>query len=448
MTMGAPIHQIPDKIGALVSSVSAGGRTVTRAFVDRWFGPPETAETAYLRFAECTFHLVLTESESKTIFFFFHEEGPTKVVLDATISFRINSSSDQVPSTPFSQADIGTTYILPSFLIGFPSRADLDRFGFGAASTDANTALFALGPEGKDLLAIMNAEAGKKAQIRYSPGAIPGSAEPQRGNYSLAWVLAFIRTLSSWMESELTAGERLPALVAADERSVPGVLFYLLSAYVNAASLVAQPPAEVLNLPDIFQKTYTVDNYQVDLKMRLAADGSLSDAEDYETSQLTLRMRVRECGGRAAEITAIPNELATSGPLLSAITEALEFNVPTSDWRDLLGLGEDEAGFVPGFLQSARSNAIAFRIGREEDADHEIVVLTGMLADRLLTVVLTAKLIVDMSRGSPTVDVVANSVESLAVVEGDGSNATVGFDAVEFLLTYISNFRHWMGVLQ
>jgi hypothetical protein len=326
-----------------------------------------------------------------------------------------------------------------------PSRQDLDHFGFGAASTDDNTVLFALGPQRKDILAILNADAGKRALVRYSPEGSPGAIEPQQGRYSLDWILQFIRTLASWMESDLVMGERLPAHVEADERSIPGILFYLLTAYTTSSTQLAQPGSDVDQLPDIFQKTYVVNNYQADLKLRLAADGTLSDSEDYDTSQLTLHLRIQDRSGHTAEITAIPNELAVSGPLLASFSSALEFNVPRETWGDLLGVNPV---FVPLFLESTRSSLIVFRIGRDRYADTDVVILSGTLEGQLSTIVLKARFMVDMQNDSPSVDVNPDSISILAKVAGDASNASVDFDAAAFLLKYVTNSLTWMKALR
>lgn len=236
----------------------------------------------------------------------------------------------------------------------------------------------------------------------------------------------------------------MPArLVEADEQSVPGVLFYLVGAYVNASNLVSQPGTQIFELPEIFQKTYFVNDYQADLKMRLASDGKLSDSDDYDTFQLTLRLMVRNGSQRMAEITAIPSDLAVSSALTASFTAALEFNVQAEVWGTLLDI---EPAFVSLFFESARSDVLAFRIARDQYADTDVVVLRGMLAGRQSTVVLSARFIVDMSKAPPDVDVNPDSVEILAkVMDGDGSK--VDFDTVKFLLHYIANFRHWMGVL-
>ncbi len=443
MAAPAPISLIPEKIGRLAAGIAAGGLNVTRAFVDRWAGSPETALVGYLRSALCNFRLTFTRSSSKTILFVFRQEGPVKVVFDATVSFEINSSSDLSPWIPPALSDVGVVLVLPSFLVGVPTRQQLDRFAFGADSTAANTLLLALGPDRSDILAVMNPEAGEDALIRYSPGGNPGPIEPAAARYSLRWVLSFIRTLGSWMESDLSASASRPAVVSQDEESVSGVLYYLLQAFVNASQELSAGAAEAARLPDIFQKTYEVNGYQADLKLRLRPDGKLSDAEDFETTQLTLRLRVRDGEPRIAEITAIPNELAVSGSLAASFFACLQFGVDEETWVSLLGV---DRVFVGPFFHTAQDYAV-FRISRDEFADTDVVILRGFLKGVVTTVVLTARFTVDMKKDAPEVQLPRqDSIQILAIAPDEGT-ATVGFGAVSFLLQYLVNLRRWIGGL-
>lgn len=438
---GVPISQIPPGLATLASGVAAGGRAITRSFVDRWQDPVESALTAYIPSATCQFRLLFSRTdEHKILWIPFGKK--TQVVFDATVSFQLNSISDL--SMQEGSVDVGAlsaAVVAPSFLVTRPSRADLDRFGFGADSTAANTILLRLGPDRAHILAVMNPETRKKARIRYSPNGIPGEEQPKKNKYSLDWVLAFVRTLGAWIESDtMTEAAREPFSVA-DENTVPGVLFYLLQAYSACYSKVASPSPEAMLLPAIFQKRFVIEGYGADVKLRLAADGTLSDGKDFESSQLTLRLRVRRT---AAEITAIPNELSTADRLTASFVAALEFNVDENDWADRLNVSRV---FVRPFFQTAQDQAAVLRIARDNHADTDVVILTGMLAGMRRTVMLSARFTVNMKKDPPDVDVTPDSIEVLAIAPENGAGVVVGLDAVDFLLKYLVNLRHWMGVL-
>ncbi len=445
-TVAASIHLIPEQIANLASAVAAGGRTVTRVFVDSWSLPPEQAMVAYLPSANVDFRLVFTRSDTHTILFFFHTSDPVKVIFDASVAFQINSVSDLGPPlSPVAISDLQVFFRLPSFLVAFPTREQLDMYAFGADSTPQNTLLLALGPDHSDFLAVMNPEAGKKAQIRYSPAGVPGAAEPVKGKYSLAWVLSFVRTLSTWAESDLQASQLRPIVVSSEETSVAGVLFFLLDAYVKSNQALVLPDAAVQRLPDIFQKTYGVHQYQADLKLRLHPDGTLADADASDTSQLTLSIQLRDTRPPVAEITAVPNELSISGPLLDAFLTALQFDLMSSTWAQLLRVNE---GFVRIFFNSVADHTAVFRIARNKSLDTDVVVMTGMLAGSEKTVVLTAQFKVNAASDPPSVHIEDdNSVQILAIAPGDGGNVVVGFDPVKFVLNFLVNVRHWIGEL-
>ncbi len=444
--MAASIHLIPDQIAGLARAIAAGGRTVTRVFVDRWALSPEQGLVAYLPAASVDFRLQFTQSDTHTILFFFHTTDPVKVIFDAAVSFQINSVSDLGPPlSPVAIGDLQVFFRMPSFLVAFPTRVQLDKYAFGADSTSKNTLLLGLGPDHSDFLAVMNPEDGKKAQIRYSPAGVPGPAEPNKGKYSLAWVLSFIRTLSTWVESDLQASESRPIVVTSDETSVAGVLFFLLDAYVKSNQALQLPDAAVQQLPDIFQKTYAVNQYQADLKLRLRPDGTLADANASDTSQLTLSIRLRDQRPPVAEILAIPNELSISGPLLDAFLNGLQFGLMQSTWAQLLKVNE---AFVRIFFESVVGHTAVFRIARDKSLDTDVVLMTGMLAGAQKTVVLTAQFRVNAASDPPTVDINDdNSVQILAIAPGDGGNVVVGFDPVKFVLNFLVNVRHWIGEL-
>jgi hypothetical protein len=444
--MAAPVHQIPDQIAGLASAIAAGGRTVTRAFVDRWSLPPEEALVAYLPSASAGLRLLFTTSNTHTILFFFHVKDPVNMIFDASVSFNVNTVSDLgPPELPVAIENLQVSFRLPSFLIAFPTREQLDKFGFGADSTSKNTVLLALGPAHSDFLAVMNPETGKKASVRYSPAGVPGPVEPKNGKYSLVWVLAFVRTLGTWVASDLQDSDARHVVLTSDETSVAGVVYFLLKAFAQSNQALLQPDKAVLQLPEIFQKTYFVNQYQADIKLRLRPDGTLADADSPDTSQLTLNVRVRDSQPPAAEITAVPNELSISGPLRDAFVHALQFDVMRSTWASLLHVNQ---GFVGPFFDSAAATAAVFRIARDKSVDIDVVVLTGELQGTLKTVVLTAQFRVNASHDPPKVSVLnEESIEILAMAPGDGGNVVVGFDPVKFILTFLTNIRHWIGEL-
>ncbi|HZD30069.1 MAG TPA: hypothetical protein VE779_00255 [Candidatus Angelobacter sp.] len=444
--VAAPVHQIPDQIADLARAIAAGGRTVTRAFVDRWSLPPEQALVAYLPSASAGLRIMFTTSNTHTILFFFHVKDPVKVIFDATVSFQVNSVSDLGPPDSPSKIDgLRVSFRLPSFLVAFPTRDQLDKFGFGAASTQQNTSLLALGPEHSDYLAVMNPEKGKDASIRFSPAGVPGLVEPKNGKYSLAWVLSFVQTLSSWVASDLQGSAARHIVLTSDETTVAGVIFYLLQAFVQSNQALLQPGDAVRQLPEVFQKTYCVNQYQADIKLRLRPDGTLADADVPDTSQLTLSIRVNDTRPPAAEITAVPNELSIAGPLRDAFLRALQFDVMRSTWARLLHVNQ---GFVGPFFDSAAETAAIFRIARDKSLDTDVAVLTGELQGALKTVVLTAQFKVNAAADPPKVGLPdEDSIIMLAIAPGDGGNVVVGYDPVKFVVNFLTNLHRWMGDL-
>jgi hypothetical protein len=443
MSTPSPLENLPAQLTTFVSNITVAGRLVTSASVDRWTLPPGHAEINYLTTARITLRLYFAKSGTTTIFFIFHKDTGTWVMLDALVSLALRAASMVEPAPILTTNDIRRLIKVPSFLWMNVTENEVASFG-PPETTRQNTVFFRIGEGGQDVLAIKNPEAGKKATLRYSPGGVPGQVEPKNGKYSLRPFMDLTRTLRDWLAQEKPAFLTLENIgPPADDTTVHRILTKLLQAYVDSSNaLVPTDAADDTPLP--LQQSYRIPSYDVTLKLRLKADGTLAQKEKEEQFQLAADVTLSADAIPSAMVTLGPPDFLVSGPLYDAFFSELQTPAAVEAIADAMHIN---AGFLRPFFASARPASAIFRVNRGPDNDRDILVLPGQLFGEPTTVIIEAEFRVNAKKEPPTVELQNAALQVITLKGGDPGSVQINFDYVEYFLLLARTIWFWVGAL-
>jgi hypothetical protein len=413
------------------------GRGLTSVSVDRWFREPSLAEINYLRTIDLDWQISFIKSGTSTIFFIFHKQKETWVMLDASVSLNVRIANTLEPRPRPAIEDIHRMVRFPTFFWADPSDSEISTFGPPGA-TRGNTIFFKLG-SGQNIFAISNPELGKKATLRYSPGRIPGPVEPQDGKYSLAPFLDLTRTLRDWLARDKPSSAAI-RLVGAPGKDTPvhQILTALLQAYVDSSESLAKASSDDLFLP------YVIDRYHLSLNLRVRADGSLAEKKEEEQFRLILDASIKNGPPPESSVDLMPPDFLIGGALFDAFFSALQPPSAVQALANALGINP---GFLRPFIADAKSTAIIFRIDREEDRDEDLMVLSGELTGSQTTLIIKAFFRVKAERDPPTVELDEDTIEILRITSAGPPTGLIPFKFVNYYLLLASSLRHWLAAL-
>ena len=443
MSTPSPIENLPAQLATLAGKIPAAGRLITAASVDSWTLPPGRAQVTYLRAARITLRLYFAKSGTTTILFIFRKETGRWVMLEAVVSLALRAASAAEPARVLAVEDIRRLIRVPSFLWLDVTEDAVATFGPPGA-TPENTVFFRLGDGGRDILAIRNPEAGKKATLRYSPGGVPGQVEPRDGKYSLRAFVNMTRTLRDWLAQDRPALLTLESVgPPADDTTVNRILTKLLQAYVDSsnAQVAADPPDDA---PLPLRQFYRIASYVVTLKLRLKADGTLAQKEKEEQFQLAADMALSDDPTPSATVTLDPPDFLVSGPLYDAFFG--ELGTPTT-LAAIARAMKTDAGFLRPFFTSARPASAIFRVDRSADSDTNILMLTGQLLGAPATVIIQARFRVNAKKEHPTVELLDSEPQVISMQGEDPGGFQIGFTYVEYFLLLARINWLWVGAL-
>lgn len=441
MSTPSPLDNLPAQLTTLAGNIPAVGRLVTSGSVDRWTLPPGRAEVNYLSAAHITLRLYFAKPGA-TILFFFRKAA--WVMLDARVSLALRSASAlEEPAPVLTVNGIRRLIKVPDFLWMNVTEEEVALYGPPEA-TRQNTVFFRVGADGRDVLAIKNPETGKRATIRYSPGGVPGQVEPKSGKYTLRPFLALTWALRDWLAQEKPAFLTLESAgPPADDTMVNRILTKLLQAYVDSSN--ALPPADAEeDTPPPLRQSYRISGYDVSLRLRLKADGTLAQKESEEQFQLTADVGLAGEPTPAAVVTLGPPDFLISGPLYDAFFNELKTPNAVAAIADVMNIN---AGFLRPFYESARPASAIFRVSRGRDYDRNILVLPGQLFGAPTTLIIGAEFIVNAGKQPPTVELVTDLLQVKSVKDTDPGNVQIDYDYVEYFLLLARTIRFWVGAL-
>lgn len=434
-----PLAKLPEEITSLSSLIPKVGHAFTSTSVDRWFKEPHFSEINYLRSVVATWRINFSRSGTSTILFIFRRRKEPFVMLDATVSLSVRTTTPIEQQLTPALHEIQRRVMYPTFLWTNPTDAEIALFGPPGA-TLGNTVFFKLGSSAENILGIMNPELGKRATLRYSPKGVPGAVEPSNGKYSLRPFLDLTSTIRDWL-SRNKPTTTATQLVGPPMQTtvVHEILNAFLQAYVDSNKALKTP-----EMMDVFQK-YLIGKYQFALKLRLRADGSLAERKEEEQFQLVIDAGISSATPPIASVVVEAPDFLVDGPLFDAFFSSLTPVGPVQAIADALRLNP---GFVRPFLTAAKPGAAIFRSGRKGDRDRDIMVLSGDLAGSPSVVIINAEFTVDADRNPPRVELLESSVNAVRFIGPDPGSAVIGFEFIEYYLLLASSIRRWLGALR
>lgn len=443
MSTRSPLEDLPGQLTTFARGIPVAGRLVTSASVSRWALQPGIAEVNYLGAARISLRLFFAKSGTTTIFFIFHKDTGTWVMLEAVVALALRAASEAEPAPVLTLGDIRRLIKVPAFLWVEVTEDEAASFGPPEA-TRLNTVFFRLGDGGRDVLAVKNPESGKKATLRYSPGGTQGRVEPVKGRYSLRPFLDMTLTLRDWLAQEKPAFLTLESAgPPADEATVHRILTTLLQAYVDSNNALA-PTGVPDDTPPPLRQSYRISSYDVTLKMRLKADGTLAQKEEEEAFQLAADVKLAEEPTRTAAVTLGPPDFLVSGPLYDAFFGELETPLAV---EAIAGAMHINAGFLRPFFASARPASAIFRVNRGPDNDRDILVLPGQLFGEPTTVIVEAEFLVNAKKEPPSVELVNAAPRVVTLKGGDPGDSDVNYDYAEYFLLLARTIWLWVRAL-
>jgi hypothetical protein len=417
---------------ALIGLIPAAAENITRASQQRWYAGPGRSEVNYLGSVSFTWRLFFTKLTSSTIFFVFHSRQRERVLLDATVSMRVQP----VPRREDRSAPFATDRYLISYPACLPatmSREDVQRFGPPGADLQ-NTVFFATGEGNKDLVAVKDVEKKRPALV-YSKGGVPGPVQPVSGNYTIAPILATMKTLVNLAETSVVYS---PAVDIAWPSPPRSSIANILQAFIDASaassqSLISTRPG--IERPDWLHQNYELDVCDAGLVVRLGADGRIAESPEDEQFQSSIDLRVNrdvakmQLGAADFVLTGTQKDDFFAGLGVPGVT------------RMLARMFGTEEGFVSVFLASAKESSYVIRVQRSNGKESYLVYLPGILAGESTDWLLIGDFEVSDVYEADTQTLAADRFAQTSDLIGGNSQAVVYF------FKLMANLQRWKNVL-
>lgn len=431
-------------------------------------------------------------------FCFFVKNVPGRVVFKTLVSFEVGPVIAEPRISELTLEQIDHRIILPPFVVVRPTEDQLKE-SKGMLGNDAdlkkNSVLFMLGPHGEDLLAVKNPEGGiEGARICYKHDGKDEEVR-QSGNklWPLAPFLALIDAIQSWAAGDFETGheEALTPPKPEDATECARILNRIIRAYCEAVNEVDNGSRPVLSdLLEKMQTRYGVRDFRADVILQLRPDGTLAGKdeeeeekkdeperyegveEEYEDEyereffrdekeeeeeregkkrlfQLLMRVRLRPHDqGERATVAIGPPDFLVSGDLFNEFWKSLLEEDVIKRLGDELGVTEED---IRSFIKTYGLAGSVFRVNREDGKDTDILILSGLLADRCRLVILRG--IFEVKATVPEVKVLRRKIIGTPLIKrvfvGEPDPAAFGLDTntVEYFLELITAIKRWVGVL-
>lgn len=403
-----------------------------------------------LREARVRTRFFLAAREHDVVFFFFRKDAPQRVVLDATIAFRIAPSAFAAAPLRMLPEGIEHHAVLPPFIVpGSAPEAFAQELGVGPGE------VFLLSLPG-GVLAVARPESRDKARAGWLATGESGIARLQldaSDATTIAVFLSLTRTIGEWVSAGFEHGREVlfdTAAIAGQSPVIHEIFHRVCESWTeayNEASVGAEPPPEGL------APAYSVEDYLATVQLRLRPDGMLAHDDDEDPFQLLLTMSISVVNGVPRSRVGIgPPDFLVSGPLFSSFLVALTSEEALDDATELLGIDNDEDRTrLRTFLLAALPKALVFRVKRKardgSDRDSDLVVSAEQWNGVAATLVICADFDV---RGEPDVQVqyvrgaqkvVFSSLPLKKRVEPDS-------DLIRYCLRLLASLRNWIEALR
>lgn len=372
MTTPSPLSLLPAQIADISAAIAVGGYQVTRASAARWFLQDDAPDAAYLTNIRVGLRVSFTLQTSSTIFFFFHTDAESYVPVEASVAFQVRPIA--VPPAP-PGSTIPRCRALPPFVLTGLSAGDIARFGPSGA-TPQNTVFLALG-NGQDIFALRNPRDAKRSAIRFSRNRTPGVEQTWRSGYDLQPFLELMKTLDSWVADGAPAAAPVPMSGSAMPVVVTGILDTLTEAYVTSASQLAAPTEPLASAQEWFSKYYEIYGFSASVKMRITADGSLSESPEQERLQIATQMKI-DGTHPVSTITIGEPRFVVAGRLRQAFLDELAYDPAcTGQLAELLGVVDIQ---ISSYIDTTRETAIVVLAQTSGSSERALIWLPGQVA--------------------------------------------------------------------
>jgi len=412
--------------------------------------------TFVLRDSRVRLQLYLARKRTRLHLIFSRPAWPNRVVFNTRLSFQVTPTLAE-PAGALRADEVGYRLVLPRFVIARPTPHQLDTLAPPGA-TRRNTVLMAIGPEGRDVLAVKDPDPKRcKAEWRYTLRGVPSPGAELHGHWPLGPFLALTEAIRSWVSSGCEGGDERPmGAPHSDERSEPRRLLYqIVKAYCAAATAVGRTSNKGPRLRGFLEPlavAYGLGSYEADVVLRLMPDGSLARDEADDLFQLLLRVRVGQEAGRAKAHVAIgPPDFLVSGEMHRAFLDALARDRAVAELRRKLARLDKRLapsdGAVRRFLADFGPSASVFRTTRAPGTDTDMVLIPGAVGGRRVLVVFHARFVVDVEDEEQPVTLDGGSVRALYAGAPDPDALAFDREVVRYFLRLIVAVRNWIGVL-
>ena len=470
LTSFADLSELPGHYAALASDFRAAALQIADLSLPKSESGLFSSSTYLLRTGKVTTRFFIARQKGRTVFFFVRQASPVRVVLDASIGFRLaieDTAADELP--PITLGSIHNSVILPRFFRAAPDVARLSQIQTLLHSPLAEILILSLDT---GLMAIAHPDSVQNVGIVWQVhGQFESVVDPSaKGRtFHIPPFLAIARSIKGWVKEGFEVGDEMEFALDDSSKAPRIVLRQLATAWVEAVNHLQSRGTSPAELDDT-APTYGLSGYKARVVLRLTPDGDIADKDGDDPFQLLATMSIAEEKGVVRSRIAIgPPDFLVAGTLHDAFLDALLLDEAVTRLTKELGLGPEAVPDVAAWLRSGwKEGALVFRVKRgrdisqgadretpremadkSKDRDTEMVVLQGAFRDMRPHLVLKFDCRVDTS-ADPPIHLFAETIRVLYTMPVVGKEpADEGkLDLVRYFLRLLTHLRDWFGVLK
>jgi hypothetical protein len=433
------LSELPETVAEFGRAVRiARARLIEKSAFDQAAGDRLLPAVQTIAGSSFDWRLFLQRRQDRTVFFFFHKPGDTKVVLDARLKVRVVAEA-RFGDAPAPAPPTELVLVHPPVLLHRPTPEDWRR-ATGAPTRPRAGLIFRVGREGRGRVAMTRVH-GKEPRLFHD------GREVKKIPRTRFWPFAALRevadALGGWVSGGADRG--VEEVLLGPRLGAPGsdateVVVRLVEAHDRVReSLRRDGPAPMGDLG--------LAEFDSSVLLRLDPNGDLAKSYDDEDEYITLKLAVGLTPARDRSRLririAIPDYLV-SGELRTAFREALKEPPAIADLRELLPGAKPSVNAVKAFVDSAfAGRSLVFRCRRQRDHDVEMLLLRGDLRGRPAVVVFRGKFRVRPRNEKDKVVYLEGSLKRLTGDEGGFSPTTVRRSFANHLFRVARNLFDW-----
>jgi hypothetical protein len=446
------IAELPETYRSLAESFRQGGLAIARADVpslvqSQLVAPP----MLLLREAVIRTRFYIAARADKMIFFFVRREGAERVVLDASIEFRLTPNEFTSPPLTMLPEAIAHFAVPPPFLVLEPSAADRQEFSF-ALGVPADRVLVLELRAGT--LAVFKPESGRDARIAWrlrGANAFSRLDLDSAGEEAAEVFVSLARTVGQWVGRGFEDGREVPLDITAVATRAPvlhEIFHSICDAWARAYNETAASSGE-------FLPGYEVQDYRGSILLRLKPDGAVARNDDDDPFQLLLTIRIRtQDGVPRSRIAVGPPDFLAAGALRDSFLVALNGPGAFDELAAQLNTHDNDGQLrLRSFVLAAFPSALVFRVKRMTsdggaDRDTDAIIYSGAIEGREASLAVRADFIVSGGAAGRRVEYVPGTQEVLYSNLPVGSTVRPKRDLTRYGLRLLASMENWIGVLR